>query len=446
MTTQLDLSIAHDMPRIVAELGDLVRIPSVSAPGYPAAPVEASAARVSELLHASGYETVETLDLPGAHPAVYAESRRRDGAPTVLLYAHHDVQPPGPDEEWSTPPFEPVEHDGRLYGRGTADDKCGVVTHAAVRRAFGDEPPVSIKVFVEGEEEIGSRHLDAFLARYGDLLAADAIVIADSGNWRVGVPALTTSLRGLVDCTVEVRTLRSAVHSGQFGGPVPDAITVLARMLATLHDEDGEVAVPGLVRGDADPLDLTEEEFRRQAGTVDGLDLIGHGSLTARLWRRPAVSVVALDAPRVDEAINQLVPVARAKVSLRLAPGDDPRRAMAALRSHLEAAVPWGAEVAVVPGAAAEPFDLSGDDRATRAFAEAMTRAYGVPPVDIGVGGSIPFVAAFRRRFPDASILLTGVADPTSAAHGPNESLDLGDLEKGCFAEALALQLLGEAG
>ena len=442
MPHDLPSRIHADMPRTVAELESLVRIPSVSAPGFPDSQVRRSAEAVRDLLAESGSPDARLLEVDGAHPAVFAEAAGPDGAPTVLLYAHHDVQPPGPTDDWSTPPFVPTERDGRLYGRGTSDDKCGIVTHAAVLRAFESDPPVTIKVLVEGEEEIGSRNLSRFLDEYAELLAADVIVIADSANWRVGTPALTTSLRGLVDCTIEVRTLRSAVHSGQFGGPIPDALTVLVRALATLHDDSGSVAVPGLTFDDMEPLDLTEEELRTQAGTVDGLEMIGGGSLTARLWRRPAISILAIDAPPIAEAINQLVPVARAKVSLRLAPGDDPRRAMDALSAHLSAAVPWGAEVRVEPGAMGDAFDLDSSGPAYTAFAEAMREAYGVAPVEMGIGGSIPFVASFQQRYPNAAILLTGVADPTSAAHGPNESLDLADLEHGIVAEALALQRL----
>ena len=247
-----------------------------------------------------------------------------ENSPTVLLYAHHDVQPPGPAEAWETAPFEPFEQDGRLYGRGASDDKSGVIMHLGTLRAFDGTPPVNLKVFIEGEEEIGSAHLSDFLDAHGDLLAADVIVIADSENWRVGQPALTTSLRGLVSCFVEVRTAERAVHSGLYGGIFPDAVIALSRLLATLHTDDGEVAVQGLLAGDAPPLDLTEDEIRETMGTVPGLEQLGSGSLTARMWMRPAISVLALDAPRIDEAINQLVPVASAKISMRIPPGETP--------------------------------------------------------------------------------------------------------------------------
>jgi acetylornithine deacetylase/succinyl-diaminopimelate desuccinylase-like protein len=382
------------------------------------------------------------LELPGAHPAVYGEIAGPAGAPTVLLYAHHDVQPPGPDSEWDHAPFEPLVRNGRLLGRGSSDDKCGVVTHAAVARLLGPNPPVSLKVFVEGEEEVGSTHLAELITTHGALLAADVIVIADSGNWRVGVPALTTSLRGIISAFVEVKVLASGVHSGQFGGAVPDALTILTRVLASLHDADGNVAIPGLVAGETDPLDLTEAELRSQAGMLPGVELIGTGSLTSRLWTRPAAAVLAIDAPPVAEAINQLIPRARAKVSVRLAPGDSPQKAMQSLVSYLESRPAWGAQVKVTPYETGEPFRLGGDDPRHEAFRTGFAVAWGRPAVDIGVGGSIPFVAAFSAAFPDAAIVLTGAADPECKAHGPNESIDLDELRRFILSEAIALREL----
>lgn len=439
-----DLRNAVDdlMPVLREDLEALVRIPSVSAPGYDPAAVRSSADFTVDLLAAAGFAHVRTLEIEGAHPAVFGEIAAPAGAPTVLLYAHHDVQPPGPADEWETEAFEPFERDGRLFGRGTSDDKAGIIVHAGAIRAFGGKPPVGVKVIIEGEEEIGSAHLGDFLETYHDLLAADVIVIADSGNWAVGTPTLTTSLRGLVDCTVEVRTLRHAVHSGGFGGAVPDAITTLARLLASLHDQHGEVAVPGLLSEDTTALHLTEDDLRDQAGPVPGIELIGSGSITSRLWTKPAISVLAIDAPPLGEAINQLVPVARAKISLRIAPGDNPHRAMEALVEHLEANIEWGAELTVTPGGTGEAFALDTSGPAFDSFREAFAEAWGAETQEMGVGGSIPFVADFAERYPHAAILLTGVADPTSRAHGPNESQDLNELRNGVLAEAIALRLL----
>lgn len=436
----LRTAIDRELPAGRAALERLISIPSVSADGFDPARVRECAETVADLYRLAGFPEVRLLEIDGAHPAVFAHYPAPPGAPTVLLYAHHDVQPPG--DGWTSPAFAPEERDGRLYGRGSADDKAGVALHLHAFRAHGGAPPVGVKVIIEGEEEIGSLHLGRFIDTYHDLLAADAIVIADSGNWRTGQPALTTSLRGLVDCTVEVRTLDRAVHSGMYGGPLPDALIVLGRLLATLHDDRGRVAIQGLVSGEAEQLDLTEDELRKEAGVVDGVELIGEGSLTSRLWTRPAVSVLGIDAPHVAESINQLVPAARARVSLRLAPGDDPDRAMDALVDHLEANAPWGARVTVTPGARGRAFSLRTEGAAFDAFRAAFREAWPTEPVDIGVGGSIPFVAAFAEAFPRASILLTGVVDPVAGIHGPDESVHLDDFRRAALAEAIALRLL----
>jgi len=445
MHEDLISAVNADFDRLRGDLESLVRIPSVSAADFDPNEVRRSAEAVKELLADEGLANVQLLELDGAHPAVFGEIPAPPGAPTIMLYAHHDVQPPGPDELWDSAPFEPQERDGRLYGRGVSDDKSGIAMHLGAIRAHGGKPPVGVKVFIEGEEEIGSAHLGDFLNTYTELLSSDAIVIADSGNWRVGEPALTVSLRGLVDCVVEVRTLDSAVHSGSFGGTVPDALTTLCRLLATLHDDDGEVAVPGLTSGGATPIDLDESELREQAGAVPGISLLGTGSVTERIWRKPAIAVVALDAPPVARAINALVPVARAKVSLRLAPGDVPARAMELLHSHLLGNAPWGAAVTVTPGSGGEAYDLDTSGPAYDAYRQAFRVAWGKDSVEIGAGGSIPFVAAFSDMFPEADILLTGAGDPTSAAHGPNESQDLDDLRRSTIAEAIALRLLADS-
>jgi acetylornithine deacetylase/succinyl-diaminopimelate desuccinylase-like protein len=308
---------------------------------------------------------------------------------------------------------------------------------------LGDNLPVTIKVFIEGEEEIGSAHLADFLSEYTELLSSDVIIIGDSANWRIGTPTLTTSLRGLVDCKVTVRTLEYAVHSGSFGGTYPDANIVLARVLASLHADDGSVAVEGLVGYDADPLDLTEEELASQMLPVAGLELLGSGTLTSRLWTRPSISVLAIDSVPIDEAINQLVPEASAKVSLRIAPGQDPEVAMAALIDHLEAAIPWGAEITVERGAMGAAIDLETSGSAYEAYREGMRLGYGVEPLEAGMGGSIPFVAAFSDIYPNATVLLIGVADPTSRYHGPNESVELADIASAAIAQSVALSQLG---
>lgn len=440
--TDLRQATLDVFPKVREDLERLVRIPSVSFPGFDPEPVRESARATAEILERCALRGVRLLEVDGAPPAVFGEVGGPKGAPTVLLYAHHDVQPPGDDADWESPPFEPMERNGRLFGRGSCDDKAGIALHEAALLAHGGRPPVAVKVFVEGEEEVGSPNLDRFLDRYRDELAADVIVIADATNWRVGVPGLTTKLRGLVDCVVEVRTLDHAVHSGLYGGVFPDALTSLCRILATLHDEKGNVAIEGLQRGGTDALDLGVEELRREMGVLDGVRDIGEGAFTERMWTRPAVSVLGIDAPRVREAANILVPTARAKVSLRLAPGDDPGLAMEALVRHLHATAPWGVRVAVTRGAAAWPFAVDPTGPVFDATRRAFEEGWGAPPVEIGAGGTIPFVKAFADAYPHADILLVGVEDPDGRAHGANESVLLEDFRKGCVAEALLLRHL----
>ena len=439
---RLFAAVRHALPAARADLERLVRIPSVSADPAAAPHLAASAGEVAALLRAAGLPDAEVVTAGGSRPAVLGHRPGPPGAPTVLLYAHHDVQPPGDAAAWDSDPFRPAERDGRLYGRGSCDDKAGIAVHLAALRAHGDRLPVGVTVLVEGEEEIGSPALPEFLAAYAGRLRADVLVLADSINWAVDVPALTTSLRGGANVTVEVRTLRHGVHSGAYGGPVPDALTALCRLLATLHDSRGDVAVAGLAHGRADPLDLTEERLRADAGLLDGVRLIGTGSLTERLWARPAIAVIGIDAPAADAASNTLIPVARAKVSLRVAPGDDAARAREALVAHLKTSAPWGVQVTAEPGGTVAPYRARADGQAYLAAHAAQASAWGRPAVDIGVGGSIGFVTAYAAAFPEAEILITGVEDPGTRAHGTNESLDLAVFERACLAEALLLRNL----
>ncbi len=423
-----------------ADLERLVRIPSIWADPAHAEDTRRSAEAVAELAGAAGAADVTIVAVEGGAPAVIAHWPAPPGAPTVLLYAHHDVQPTGDDAQWTTPPFEPRERNGRLFGRGAADDKAGVMTHLAVLRAYEGRPPVGVTLFIEGEEESGSPTLTALLHAHRDLLTCDVIIIADSANPAVDVPALTTSLRGLVDVVVEVSMLERPAHSGVFGGPVGDALTALCRTLATLHDAHGEVAVPGLVRGTTTSPDVDEAQFRSDVSLLPGVELLGTGSIVERAWQKPAVAVLGIDAPRVAEASNVLIPRARAMVSLRLAPGDDATTAHKALAEHLAAHVPWGAHVSVTPGAGvAEPFSLTTIGAAYDAARRAFSAAYGNAVVETGIGGSIPFIAEFARTFPGAAVLVTGVGDPASRWHGIDESLDLGMFARGALAEALFL-------
>jgi cysteinylglycine-S-conjugate dipeptidase len=436
----LAAAVRQVLPSARADLERLVRIPSVSADPAAAPHLRASAEQVAVLLRQAGLPDVEILTVSGGQPAVIGHRPGPPGAPVVLLYAHHDVQPAGDRAAWDSDPFEPAERDGRLYGRGAADDKAGIAVHLAALRAHGDRLPVGVTVLVEGEEEIGSPTLPQFLDGYAPRLAADVVVFADAANWSADVPSLTTTLRGGTSVVVEARTLHHGVHSGMYGGPVPDALTALCRMLATLHDDQGDVAVPGLVRGTADPLDLTEARLRADAGVLDGVRLTGTGGLTERLWAAPAIAVIGLDAPSVQAASNTLIPAARAKVSLRVAPGDDPVRARQALADHLRAHAPWGVRVTVQPGAAAAPYAARAGGPAYRAAHAALAEAWGRPAVDVGAGGSIPFVTAYARLFPNAEILVTGVEDPDTRAHGANESLHLPTFERACLAETLLLR------
>jgi acetylornithine deacetylase/succinyl-diaminopimelate desuccinylase-like protein len=444
--------VADAFPGLRADLEALVRIPSVSNAAFDQAHVRASADAVAGLLRDAGLPDVRVLTVTAPDgregaPAVVARRPAADGAPTVLLYAHHDVQPPGDDAAWDTAPFEPTERAGRLYGRGAADDKAGVIAHVGALRVLGEHLAtlgLGVTVFVEGEEEVGSPTFAAFLAEYRDLLAADVIVVADSSNWRVGVPALTTSLRGLVDLEVEVAVLEHAVHSGMFGGPVLDALTLLSRLIATLHDDAGDVAVAGLVTGPEPAVDYDEADLRADAAVVQGVRLAGTGPLTARLWTKPALSVIGIDAPSVARASNTVTPRATAKLSLRIAPGQDPAQALEALKSHLTANAPHGARVTITDGELGKPFQAPADSPAMQAARRAFEEAWGTPPVDIGVGGSIPFIADLLEEFPDASILVTGVEDPDSRAHGANESVHLGELERVVLAETLLLVGLAE--
>jgi len=444
MTTDLSHWVRQVLPSVRADLERLVRIPSVSADPDAVPHVWASAATTAGLLREAGLPEVDVVTAGDSRPAVLGRRPGPAGAPTVLLYAHHDVQPPGEVADWDSDPFEPSERGGRLYGRGTADDKAGVAVHLAALRAYGDRLPVGVTVLVEGEEEIGSPALPAFLRAFRDALRADVVVFADAANWTADTPALTTTLRGGINVVVEVRTLDHGVHSGVYGGPVPDALTALCRVLASLHDDRGDVAMPGLTRGSASPdaPDLTEEQFRAEAGVLDGVRLTGTGGLTDRLWAGPAIAVTGIDAPSVAAASNTLVPVARAKVSMRVAPGDDPAAARDALAAHLTEHAPWGARVSVQPGALAAPFTARASGRAYQAARSALYQAWGTAAVDAGAGGSIPFVTAYAGLFPDAEILITGVEDPASRAHGANESLHLATFERACLAEALLLRYL----
>jgi len=445
LAEELRPKVRASMADVRAGLERLARVPSMSAPGYDAAPVRETAKLTAELFTAAGVHA-RVIEKDGAHPAVVGRIDGPAGSPTVLLYAHHDVQPPGPRDRWKTDPFAPTERDGRLYGRGVADDKAGIAAHLAALRAYGGRPPCGVALFIEGEEESGSAHLMDFLKAEKDTLVCDAVIIADSANWRIGQPAITTTLRGNALVTVEVRVSDHAVHSGGFGGAVPDALMAMSRLLASLHDDLGRVAVAGLKTGDADPLDLKEDELRRWVGTRPSVKLIGDGSITSRLWNKPTVSIIGLDATSVKESSNTLWPFATAQLSMRVPPGQDAKAAQDALVKHLESHAPWGAEVKIKRGSTGEAFTGTTSGPAYAALKDALGAAWGRPAIDIGQGGSIPFLFDFARTFPGAALLVTGVEDPESNAHSENESLHLAEFENVCVAEATFLALFGATG
>ena len=448
-------AVTESFDATVGQLKELVAIPGIAWPSFDPAPLNASADAVAGLVRASGFDDVRILrcdkedGTPGG-PAVVARRPAAEGKPTILLYAHHDVQPTGDPALWVTEPFTAVERDGRLYGRGAADDKAGILAHIAayyaVARVLGEDLGLGVTFFFEGEEEAGSPTFRSFLETHRELLRADVIVVADSSNWKVGVPALTTSLRGLVDGTIEVQVLDHAVHSGMFGGPVLDAPTLLARLIATLHDADGSVAIAGLLSRDDVSVDLTEAEFRADASVLDGVRLAGTGTIASRLWTKPALSIIGFDAPAVDVAANTLLPRARAKFSLRLAPGQDPAAAMEAVRKHVEANAPFGARVVFTPGESGNSFLTDTGSKAAGLALWALGEAWGVPAVEMGIGGSIPFIADLTELYPEVQILVTGVEDPDSRAHSANESLHLGDFRNAIIAEALLLARLNAEG
>jgi acetylornithine deacetylase/succinyl-diaminopimelate desuccinylase-like protein len=429
------------LPSVRRDLEDLVRIESVWADPGRRDEVHRSAQAVADLLSQAGFADVRIVSEGGA-PAVIASHPAPPGAPTVLLYAHHDVQPEGDRGQWVSPPFEPTERDGRLYGRGSADDKAGIATHLAAFRAHEGKPPVGVTVFVEGEEESGSPSLGRLLEAHRDALAADVIVIADSDNWSTEIPALTVSLRGLVDCVVEVATLDHGLHSGLWGGVVPDALSVLVRLLASLHDDDGNVAVAGLHETDVEGLNYPEYpagRARADSGLLDGVSEIGTGSVPERMWAKPAITVIGIDTTSVAAASNTLIPRAQAKISMRVAPGGDAEAHLNTLTAHLQQHAPWGADVSVTRGEKGEPYAIDASGSVYEAARAAFRQAWDTDPIDMGMGGSIPFIAEFAAAFPRAKILVTGVEDPGTQAHSINESLHLGVLERAAVAEALLL-------
>lgn len=445
-------AVQGGLPVAISELGGLVRIPSVSWDGFDPAHVQSSAEAVHELLDSLAvFESIDISRAPidgerSGQPAVLATRAARNGRPTVLLYAHHDVQPPGDDADWQSAPFEPTVRGDRLYGRGAADDKAGVMAHVAAIRAFaetvGPDFDLGLVVFIEGEEEFGSRSFASFLTQHRTQLEADVIVVADSDNWNIDTPALTVGLRGNVTFKLRISTLEHASHSGMFGGAAPDAMLASVRLLASLHSPDGSVGVAGLTSRDAPTPGYSEDTLRAEAALLEGVTPIGHGSVLSRLWDQPAITITGIDAPSVVNASNTLLPSVTVKVSARIAPGQAAADAFEAIRHHLLQNAPFGAHLEISDVDLGEPFLVDTSGWAVAEAKDAMHQAWGVEPVETGIGGSIPFISDLVAVFPRAQILITGVEDPDSRAHSPNESLHLGVFRRAILTEALLLAKL----
>jgi acetylornithine deacetylase/succinyl-diaminopimelate desuccinylase-like protein len=443
-------AVALGIPAALSDLGGLVRIPGIAWPAFDQTQLERSADAIAGLVRDTGvFDEVRVLR---AHvddteelgqPAVLATRAARNGRPTILLYAHHDVQPPGDDALWETPPFEPTVRDGRLYGRGAADDKAGIMAHIASLRAvgevLGDDFDLGVALFIEGEEEYGSRSFARFLRDNAEALRADAIVVADSGNLDSETPGLTVSLRGNARFTLRVRTLEHASHSGMFGGAVPDAMMAAVTLLATLWDAEGAVAVEGMTSRAGVTPRYSEETLREEAGLLADTTPIGRDDILGRIWNKPSITITGIDATSVAQASNTLLPEVSVVISARVAPGQQSKDAYAALEAHLRAHAPFGAELTFSDIDLGDGFLVDTAGWAVGMTRGAMTDGYGRDSVELGVGGSIPFIADLVREFPAAQILVTGVEDPHSRAHSPNESLHLETFRNAVRTEALLL-------
>jgi len=431
-------------PEFLEKLKTLVRIPSVSFAGFSEAEVRRSAVAVSELLRTEGLENVEVLTIEGAHPYVYGDWLHAPGKPTLLLYAHHDVQPPGREELWNSAPFEPTEKDGRLFGRGSADDKAGIIVHTSAIASYlrtEGKLPVNIKVLIEGEEEIGSGHLDTFLKQYRSKMSADVIVLTDTANFDTGIPTITTSLRGIAVTEVEVRSLKQPVHSGMWGGPAPDPVMALSKMISSLVDDDGRIAIPGiydkirrLSKKETESmlsLGYTEADYRKQAGILPSVQLIaGDASPLEKLFRLPSLSVNAIQASSRKNASNIINESAWARISIRIVPDMDPHQTLKSLQTFLKSVAPWGVEVHFSGEQTGDWWVTDPSGPAFEKAEEALSRAFGKKCVFLGQGGSIPFVAPFAQVLGGVPALLIGVEDPYTNAHSENESVHLEDLRK----------------
>jgi acetylornithine deacetylase/succinyl-diaminopimelate desuccinylase-like protein len=431
------------MPGVIADLEELVAIPSVAFPGYPEEPVHRMAERTLALFREAGFADARLMDVPSGYPPIYGEIKGPEGSPVVVIYAHYDVQPAPAEQGWTSDPWTPTRReDGRIYGRGASDDISGIVSHLGMLRVFDGRPPCTVRLILEGMEETES-NLEAFVEANPALFACDLFIIADMGNLRVGEPALTTALRGDVACVVTVRTLEHPLHSGVFGGPAPDAMMALARLLATLHDDDGDVAVEGVSTVPWNGADLGEDDFRSSADVLDGVGLAGTGTIGDRLWGKPSINAIGVDMTSIAGSSNVLIPEASAKISMRIVPGSEPARELDALVAHLESHAPWGARVEVRRTKEAPPFLCRTDGPGVAAAREAMEVAFGRPAGEAGCGGSIPLLRTLEQAAPDAEFVVWGPEDVAlSRIHASDESVDPTEIERMIVAQALLLERL----
>jgi acetylornithine deacetylase/succinyl-diaminopimelate desuccinylase-like protein len=433
------------MPELMAQLGELVAIPSVAFPGYPPEPVMEMAENALAKFREVGFTNARLMDVPTGYPPIYGEIPGPEGSPVVILYGHYDVQPAPPEQGWTTDPWTPTEQaDGRTYGRGAADDKGGLAIHLGTLRIFDGKPPCTVRLIVEGMEETES-NLEPFVDAHPDLFDCDLFIVCDMGNLRVGEPVLTTALRGDVACIVTVRTLQHPLHSGLFGGAAPDAMMALARLLATLVDDEGTVAVPGVTTGEWGGAEFSPEDLRSSADLLEGSQIVGSGPIASRLWAKPSINAIGVDMTSIAGSSNVLIPEARAKISMRIVPGSEPKTELDALVSHLEAQVPWGAEIEVQRTKEAPGFKCKTDGPGYAAARKALEEAYGKPVADAGSGGSIPLLRKLQGAAPRAEFILWGPEDVAAARiHASDESVDPSEIEKMVIAQALLIQLLAE--
>lgn len=449
-TEEIRNRVEQDFKRVIEMLSTKIALGAVSAKGITGDHMRKSAEFVAEELRKVGIDTrvVQSQNPDGTAGAWEVVGSRivDPNAPTVLLYAHHDVQPVPDAGQWKTEPFTATQYDGRLYGRGSADDGGGIAIHSGALHALGEDLPVNIKVFIEGEEEMGSPSFIPFIESHRDEFKSDVIIVADSGNWSADIPSLTTSLRGNTCLDVTVKVLHHPVHSGQFGGPILDANTLSAMLIASMYDANGDVIIPGVTS--EDPVgglqqDLDEDTVRKDAGVVESYQFAGTGSMASRMWTKPSVTVIGIDAQDVESSFNVIANETRFRLSVRTAPHQDPQAAQEAITEFLVTHAPFGAEVAVTPLDNGKGWAMDPNAQVSVNALEAMKEAFHVSPINKGEGGSIPFIPELQRLFPDAKVLVTGPEDPQSNAHSPNESIALEGLQHNIETEAILLNKLG---